>query len=111
MVDVRWSATNASTPLTASMPAQTPARAHFQFKVVLVGDAFVGKTSVLMRYIHGDSGRPSVSSGSGRAAMTPETGSARKAVLRTRLPLEEAQKTITRSDKVAKLTVWDTAGM
>ena len=76
---------------------------HFQFKVVLVGDPSVGKSSFLRRYIHGVSRRNTLPKIEEDECETePFAG-------RT-FHLDETEKTVTRNDKVVKLTIWDTAG-
>ena len=76
---------------------------HFQFKVVLVGDPSVGKSAFLRRYIHGESRRNTLPKIEEDESETESSG------LR-KFHLDEAEKTVTRNDKVVKLTIWDTAG-
>ena len=96
MVDV-WYTANA--PVTL----HTKKEYHYQFKIVLIGDPFVGKTSFLRRYIYGDSRRNTL-------PKIDEDESEPEPCGLNRLQLDETQKTLTRPDKVVKLTIWDTAG-
>ena len=78
---------------------------HYQFKIVLVGDPSVGKSSFLRRYIHGKSRRNTLP----KIEEKDKEGETESFGVRN-FHFDETEKTVTRSDKVVKLTIWDTAG-
>ena len=96
MVDVWYTA---GTPVSLN----TRKEGHYQFKIVLIGDPSVGKSSFLRRYIKGDSRRNTLPRIDEDESETESCGV-------SRFQLDETQKTLTRPDKVIKLTIWDTAG-
>lgn len=95
MVDVWYTA---GTPVSL----QPKKEYHYQFKIVVVGDTSVGKSSFLRRYMYGDRRRNTLSKIDEEDNLDDSA--------KSRFHLDETQKTIVRSDKVVKLTIWDTAG-
>ena len=90
---------------TAGTPVSIPPKKdyHFQYKIVLVGDPSVGKSSFVKRYIQGENRRntlPKIEEDDDETETCPVN----------KFHLDQTEKIINRLDKIVKLTIWDTAG-